>query len=229
MCVGISILGSRSIALLDTGCRCSVLDHSFLSKLDPSSYTLDRPTKSHFRTANNGKLKSIGTCKLPFKINNESYQMKFNVLQGLTYNLILGVNFVEKYNKFLDFGRQIMGTSAVCTLKPEINTHIAPNSIMSIKFKNNSNFIQPNHTGIVEKSHDSIDSLHVVEMVTTVENNSLVAIIENKSENFINIDDDNININFTPISKDVTFLDKNEVEFENSAKVHVISDNNRQF
>ena len=96
MCVGVRFGDLSSVALLDTGCRCSVIDHSLVSRLDESYFDLRQPSKASFRTANGSKMRSLGSAKLKFALKDANYKMHFNILKGLSHPVILGVDFFQK-------------------------------------------------------------------------------------------------------------------------------------
>ena len=83
MCVGVIFGELSSVALLDTGCRSSVIDHSLVSRLDESYFDLRKPSKASFKTANGSKMRSLGSVRLRFALKDATYKMHFNVLKGL--------------------------------------------------------------------------------------------------------------------------------------------------
>ena len=84
-------------ALVDTGASVSCIETSLFEKLfSPAKYPLQKSTHilSH---AGGGKLLPVGACQLPFSLNGYVFHQLFTVTNGLSPSIILGRDFLSKY------------------------------------------------------------------------------------------------------------------------------------
>lgn len=100
--INVGIGNKRTDALLDTGAVVSVIDYQFLMQAMPQITLLK--TGRSLRAANKQSMKTYGIAQIPVKIGPLDITAKFYVCRGISYNAILGNNFLRSSKAILDYG-----------------------------------------------------------------------------------------------------------------------------
>ena len=82
--------------LLDTGAETNVMDLELLKQLNSEK------KKSTLKCANGSSLFAIGYSAVPVTIGNRVLNAKFTVVEKIFPRIILGMNFMRKFNIVLE-------------------------------------------------------------------------------------------------------------------------------
>ncbi|KAK3929141.1 Retrovirus-related Pol polyprotein from transposon 412 [Frankliniella fusca] len=97
------VVGSKtSDSLLDSGAVISVIDFEFLRRAMPG-VVLEKTDKC-LRAANKNLIKTYGVIKISIQIGSITAPVRFYVCKGISYNVILGNNFLRSSKAILNYG-----------------------------------------------------------------------------------------------------------------------------
>lgn len=102
-CVPVSMFNKQTPGLLDSGASVCVIKLSFLLSLKLPVYCKMIPRKTSMYLANGSIITSKHRVVIPFKIYDKLHRMEFKVLENASNNVILGVDFLEKYRASFDY------------------------------------------------------------------------------------------------------------------------------
>ena len=90
--------------LIDTGADISVMSESFFKKLEPKLIRqLNRHALAQCTSASGNDFKNVGKALVEFRMGQTTFQWTFQVLKGLTKQVILGSDFLGKNKALIDF------------------------------------------------------------------------------------------------------------------------------
>ena len=93
--------------LIDTGAFCNCISQQYfntrLSRYTPLAPSGDN---EHFTTANNASLAVLGSVTLGVKLGGRTVPAKFYVVENLSQDVILGIEFLQSNNAVLDYTRK---------------------------------------------------------------------------------------------------------------------------
>ncbi|BHF62603.1 hypothetical protein SprV_0200558800 [Sparganum proliferum] len=119
-CVGPTIcplvegfVGSTSLScLVDSGAGCSLIRQQSFLEFQTRIRYCDRPNfKLH--TANGTHLRHTGLVEFSLDLSGLSFTHQFVVSPDITWDCIIGVDFLNKFKCFLDFGKRSLRTATV--------------------------------------------------------------------------------------------------------------------
>jgi hypothetical protein len=98
-------VGSRkAVCLVDSGASTSVISHEFLNNNEIKSLQLTiRDDPRQLMMADGSIQSSIGQVSLPVHINKQRFLINATILHDLSYDLILGREFMSENGLILDF------------------------------------------------------------------------------------------------------------------------------
>ena len=94
--------------VLDTGAAVTLLKKDIWDKLHFSSADLEQWTRQPLVDVEGTPLNVHGTMELELKMGEEIFQTKVIVADGLTAELILGLDFLEEHNCTIEIGRKTL-------------------------------------------------------------------------------------------------------------------------
>jgi len=93
--------------LIDTGAFCNCISQKYFStRLSRSTPLTPKGGNEHFTTANNAPLSVLGSVTLGVKLGGRIIPAKFYVVENLSQNVILGIQFLQVNNAVLDYTRK---------------------------------------------------------------------------------------------------------------------------
>ena len=95
-------------ALVDSGCTASCMSHDFFTR-NPCFQQTFAPDKTEGRAINGTGVPSVGEVQLNLWMEGEPMSIKCKVIKGLVEPVILGWDWMSKYDAVLDAGRGILG------------------------------------------------------------------------------------------------------------------------
>ena len=99
-----TIFGLEFPFLIDTGAMLSLISDNVLSRLPKLKYKLEhRSGDVPLRAANGQDIKVIGQVFIPITIDKQNYPFQFSVAKNITYDVILGRDFLLHYEAHIDF------------------------------------------------------------------------------------------------------------------------------
>jgi hypothetical protein len=102
-CLNLKLGGKSFPALVDTGATISAIKASFLHGLVDLGPVKIKPCHLVIYLADNSTAVCTQTVCLNFKIGETTYEQEFRILKDLSRPVILGVDFLEKYQANLSF------------------------------------------------------------------------------------------------------------------------------
>ncbi|CAH8599440.1 unnamed protein product [Schistosoma rodhaini] len=142
-----SLQGIQTIILLDTGASVSIVREGFLSTLDRISR--QKPCFSTLKTAGGDLLEVRSKVCLEVTVNKRSFLHEFLVCHTLTWDVILGVDFMLKYDVVIQVAKAEARIGEVT-----IPTHCLKNATKSVA-----------HVGVSEVIHQVQTNEQVTEDV----------------------------------------------------------------
>ena len=113
--------------LIDTGAAASAISAQIFEKLpEHIKTTLSCDTLSTLKSASGDDINVLGQVELPFLIHKKIYGFKVLVAQKLSYDIILGKDFLENYNAVIDLKANSLTLSegVASRTKPTATTHV---------------------------------------------------------------------------------------------------------
>ena len=101
----------RTLALIDSGAGRSCLSLKFAERLKVKIKPFTNAHSMRLSAADGHPLICVGTVDLTLTIQGLKIPQTFSVVKGLSYNLLLGVDFMHHTHAFVDFGNK---TLSVC-------------------------------------------------------------------------------------------------------------------
>jgi hypothetical protein len=89
-------------ALVDTGATSNYISQDKLSQVDPDSNFVVEPFSQSIKVGDNRFVKSIGRVTLPIMIDQNEFFTSFVILEHLSFELILGMQFLMANNAIID-------------------------------------------------------------------------------------------------------------------------------
>jgi hypothetical protein len=130
---GVNIDNSKYIALLDTGSNVSLIHSNIFRKLHPSVYEI--LPMQHSRTASlaNGNTMTFSRLvKLKLTIQGRTVLLEAFVSPDITYELIIGTNFILQNNININFYTKTLNFVHTARLRMAHNITIQPYSIATV-------------------------------------------------------------------------------------------------
>ena len=93
--------------LCDSGCTASCISQDYFDK-NPGLKKNFKPMKSNGRAINGTEVPSDGEVSLRFSIKKEQMEWKFKVIKGLMDPIILGWDWMLKFQVKLDAGEGLL-------------------------------------------------------------------------------------------------------------------------
>lgn len=84
--------------LIDTGSNINCLN----AKLLPEECTLTPPTSNLYGATLSSQLNYIGNSKVPFKLEEKKYTEPMRIVENLSCDLLLGMNFIRKHGVIIN-------------------------------------------------------------------------------------------------------------------------------
>ena len=95
-------------ALVDSGAAKSCISEAFFHKLKLPSSALKKPVLSHLVSANKSPMHNLGMVDLNILIQGLSIPYQFCVLRGLSYQCILGVDWLYDVKGQINFANGVL-------------------------------------------------------------------------------------------------------------------------
>ena len=157
-------LNGRVIKLLvDTGAGISVMDEDFLCKLYADQVpVLCRSGSSEVKTVSGQVLPILGTVKVSLGIAGGNYPCEFHVVKNLTYEAVLGRDFLRANEAVIDLKNSTLklerkpGSDMECSVRAWSTCVIPPRSETIVPACLDTNF-PPGVVGFLEASPRLID------------------------------------------------------------------------
>ncbi|KAK3915640.1 Retrovirus-related Pol polyprotein from transposon 412 [Frankliniella fusca] len=105
----VTIKTAKVEGLLDTGAVVSVMEYALLKRTHPNIEISS--TSRSLQAANKNKIKTYGTARVPFKIGKMEFSSVFYICKGISYDIILGNNFLKNAKAVLDYGAMLVTLS----------------------------------------------------------------------------------------------------------------------
>ena len=160
-------------ALVDSGCTASCISHDFFTR-NPCFQQTFAPDKTEGRAINGTGVPSVGEVQLNLWMEGEPMSIKCKVIKGLVEPVILGWDWMSKYDAVLDAGRGILGFRGGSTQLVE-----SPFMVSSCLYKVGEDVTLPPFS----KVHLSVELVHNVD---SVRNSTGTVITEPFSSNGVN-------------------------------------------
>ncbi|VDL96876.1 unnamed protein product [Schistocephalus solidus] len=106
-------VGSTTLScLVDSGAGCSLLHQQPFLEFQTKIRYCDRPSIT-LHTANGANLRHTGLVEFSLDLAGVSFTHQFIVSPDITWDCIIGVDFLNKFKCSLDFGRRLLHTASV--------------------------------------------------------------------------------------------------------------------
>ncbi|CAG2203607.1 unnamed protein product [Mytilus edulis] len=99
----VSVGGTRTCALVDTGANISVMSKQFFLRTPYSTHKLEPPDITSVIAVNGNHVKVLGKVNISVTIGNRNFRASIYVLPQLHHSLILGVDFLKQTKAKLNF------------------------------------------------------------------------------------------------------------------------------
>ena len=119
-------------ALIDTGAKHSCINHKLIKRL---KLTMNDPKGRCLYGANNNKIPVLGIANYDITINGLSMTSSYDVVENLSYDIILGMDFMTDNNAVIDItGRLIsfQNNLVIATMQNSRNKPIKVQNLNSI-------------------------------------------------------------------------------------------------
>ena len=90
------------LALVDTGATSNYISLDKLTQIDPDSQFVIESYYQSVKVGDNRFVKSIGRVTLPLMIDHNEFTTTFVILENLSFELILGMQFLMAYKAVID-------------------------------------------------------------------------------------------------------------------------------
>ena len=161
-------------ALVDSGCTASCISHDFFTR-NPCFQQTFAPDKTEGRAINGTGVPSVGEVQLNLWMEGEPMSIKCKVIKGLVEPVILGWDWMAKYDAVLDAGRGILGFRGGSTQLVE-----SPFMVSSCLYKMGENVTLPPFS----KVHLNVELVHNVDSVKNATGTVITEPFSNNGVNF---------------------------------------------
>ena len=158
--ISISIENYEFQCLVDTGAAITAVNAFVWNKYLRQAYpNLDNSDSGGISSVNGNLLNCLGRTTMRFEIQSEVFPFEAHVIENLTYDVILGRDFVQTFNSKIDFDNGVIKfiseetpletTSHLCSVHADFSFVIPPQSEVVVPARLDSIPKTLNATGII--------------------------------------------------------------------------------
>ena len=132
-------------ALLDSGAKISVITTKLIKQIMPYRLRDIRPLHNPvvIVSVTNDRRKILGKLDVPFYIGKTLFTHSFSVIEELSEDMILGRDFLFKFNCRLDFPSKTLMANSDHRVLALTTAVIMPNSSKTVQVKVSRNHVEP--------------------------------------------------------------------------------------
>ena len=107
--VSVTLCQRKVIALIDTGAQLTFASEKIFQLVpELHKYKLQKSKIGQVLTADEGKLNVNGVIEVPAFIDDKYVRLNIHIVENLNRELILGVDFLKRYQAVIDFSSRRM-------------------------------------------------------------------------------------------------------------------------
>ena len=103
--ISVNIEGHEFPSLVDTGAAVTAVNANVWNKYLSNAYSLSSSDSGVVTTVNGFPLKNLGKALVKFVIQSQVFPCEAHVIEDLTYDIILGRDFLQKFSSSIDFDK----------------------------------------------------------------------------------------------------------------------------
>jgi len=127
--IRLDVNSCRTLALIDSGAGRSCVSLSFVKRLKIPVKPFPHNNPLRLSAADGRMLTSVGTVDLTLTIQGLKMAQNFNVVKHLNYNVILGIDFVNDKQAYIDFGDNTISICDDLVIEHLVPTRLPTNVI----------------------------------------------------------------------------------------------------
>jgi len=150
----------KTLALVDSGACRSCVSLDFVNRLHAIINPISSGHPKRLSAAYGRPLKLLGTADLTLTIQGLKIPFKFNIVRNLSYQIILGLDFMNNTRAYIDFGDN---TLSICD--DLVVEHLLPHKLSTSVIRPTSKFVIPplSEAIIPVSSNENCDGQYLLE------------------------------------------------------------------
>lgn len=104
--INIQIHGFQNYALCDTGAEISLISAEFVNQVPELKASLLSSEVTNVKIGDGSTVNILGKVKTYLTIGKQKFKIKLHVMQGLLHNVVLGIDFMQKYEVQINIAKK---------------------------------------------------------------------------------------------------------------------------
>ena len=179
--IQLQVKGHKYPALIDSGSAISAIRlNTFRGLFPKATYTI-KPTNQKFNTVSGNSMAPEGTALISFNIGSVKCDLNFFIFQDMTNQIILGRDFMDKYECAIDFKNKRILFNSAARIQSSKSYVLQPGEVCLIQAKLTGDMEFPTGLNGIVQSANKRAGYSIIETAGTVFGNSVPVMIQNNN------------------------------------------------